>query len=142
MGERTEQKTIRCRASQGGGSCEARCREEGGGGGARGGGKGRKRLGGGRGKRSARGYDAVGSSSKRKAASPILKSEDEQLKNRDRHSMIGATRDLARHFAVVAWAIRKHLDYVSMFDFQSRTGNTALTAHIDRLKREWPRPQT
>jgi capsid protein len=87
------------------------------------------------------GYDAVRSSTKRKAASPILKSEDEELKNRDRHSMIGATRDLARNFAVVAWAIRKHLDYVSMFDFQSRTGDEALDAQIEGLMRDWQRPQ-
>ncbi len=73
-----------------------------------------QRFGGRIGKMFATGYDAVRSSSKRKAASPILKSEDEQLKNRDRHSMIGATRDLARNFAVVAWGIRKHLDYVNV----------------------------
>ena len=58
-----------------------------------------QRWGGRIGKMFATGYDAVRSSTKRKAASPILKSEDEELKNRDRHSMIGATRDLARNFA-------------------------------------------
>ena len=100
-----------------------------------------QRFGGRIGKMFASGYDSVRNSGKRKPASPILKSEDEQLKNRDRHSMIGATRDLARNFAVVAWAIRKHLDYVSMFDFQSRTGNDALDTQIESLMRDWQRPQ-
>jgi len=100
-----------------------------------------QRWGGRIGKMFSTGYDAVRSSTKRKAASPILKSEDEELKSRDRHSMIGATRDLARNFAVVAWAIRKHLDYVSMFDFQSRTGDEALDEQIEGLMRDWQRPQ-
>ena len=96
-----------------------------------------QRLGGRLGRYFTTGYDGIRNSGKRKAASPITKSEDEQLKNRDRHSMIGATRDLARNFAVVAWAIRKHLDYVSMFDFQSRTGNPALDLQIEGLMRDW-----
>ena len=100
-----------------------------------------QRLGGRLGRYFTTGYDGIRNTGKRKAASPITKSEDEQLKNRDRHSMIGATRDLARNFAVVAWAIRKHLDYVSMFDFQSRTGNPALDLQIEGLMRDWQRPQ-
>ena len=87
------------------------------------------------------GYDAIRTNGKRKAVSSILKHEDEELKNGDRHKMLGAARDLSRNFALVAWAIRKHLDYVSMFDFQSRTGNTALDAQIETLMTEWQRPQ-
>jgi capsid protein len=87
------------------------------------------------------GYDAIRSNGKRKPVSSILKHEDQELKNGDRHKMLGAARDLSRNFALVAWAIRKHLDYVSMFDFQSRTGNTALDEQIERLMTEWQRPQ-
>lgn len=87
------------------------------------------------------GYDAVKSSGKRKAASPVLRAEDDELSGRDRHSMVGGTRDLSRNFALVAWAIRKHLDYVSMFDFQMRTDDDYLNVHIEQLMSEWQRPQ-
>ena len=87
------------------------------------------------------GYDAIRTNGKRKAVSSILKHEDQELKNGDRHKMLGAARDLSRNFALVAWAIRKHLDYVSMFDFQSRTGNAELDAQIETLMAEWQRPQ-
>lgn len=89
----------------------------------------------------ASGYDAVKSSGKRKAASPVTKSSDDELKNRDRHAMVGTTRDLARNFSLVAWAIRKHLDYVSMFDFQMRTESDELNNSIESLMHEWQRPQ-
>ena len=88
----------------------------------------------------ASGYDAVKTSGKRKAASPVLKTEDDELKGRDRHSMVGTTRDLARNFALVSWAIRKHLDYVSRFDFQMRTESDLLNAQIETLMEEWQRP--
>jgi len=88
----------------------------------------------------ASGYDAVKSSGKRKAASSVLKHEDQNLKNADRHRMIGATRDMARNFSIVAWAIRKHLDYVSLFDFQMRTESDELNQQIETLMRDWQRP--
>lgn len=86
------------------------------------------------------GYDAVKSSGKRKAASPVMRQEDDELKGQDRLRMLGTTRDLARNFSLVAWAIRKHLDYVSMFDFQMRTDDEYLNVHIETMMREWQRP--
>ena len=68
------------------------------------------------------GYDAIKTSGKRKAASSVLKHEEEQLKHRDRKALVSTGRDLNRNYSVVAWAVRKHLDYVSHFNFQSRTG--------------------
>jgi capsid protein len=87
------------------------------------------------------GYDAVKTSGKRKSAPTILKNEDNELKGQDRHALLGTTRDLARNFALVAWAIRKHLDYVSMFDFQSRTQIPELDAQIESLMADWQLPQ-
>jgi len=88
----------------------------------------------------ASGYDAVKTTGKRKAASPVLKPEDEELRGQDRHAMIGTTRDLARNFSLVAWAIRKHLDYVSLFDFQMRMEDESLNVAIESLMAEWQRP--
>jgi len=86
------------------------------------------------------GYDAIKSTGKRKAASAVLKHEEEQLKHRDRKMLIGTGRDLHRNYSVVAWAVRKHLDYVSQFDFQSRTGNAEFDETLERLMEEWSRP--
>jgi capsid protein len=92
------------------------------------------------GKAFAAGYDAVKSTGKRKAATPVTKSEDEQLKGRDRSAAIGGSRDIVRNFGLVQWAIRRHLDYVTKFDFQSRTGDDAFDMQLEGLMREWCKP--
>jgi len=88
----------------------------------------------------ASGYDAIKSNGKRGVASAVLKQEDDQLKNRDRDKMSGAGRELHRNFSIVAWAIRKHLDYVTQFDFQMRTGNDDFDVLAETLMHEWSRP--
>jgi len=88
----------------------------------------------------ASGYHAITSTGKRKAASAITKHEDEQLRNRDRHRMIGTGRELNRNFAIFAWVVRKHLDYVTQFDFQMRSDDTSLDHEVEKLMKEWWRP--
>jgi capsid protein len=87
------------------------------------------------------GYDATVSGGKRKRPATEKRSEDLILNERKRDLLASATRDLQRNFALVAWAVRKHLDYVSMFDFQMRTGEDALNIDIERRMSEWMRPQ-
>lgn len=87
------------------------------------------------------GYDAVKTTGKRKPASSVLKTEDDELQGRDRAALVGTTRDLARNFSLVAWAIRKHLDYVTLYDFQMRTEDAALNEQIEKLMHDWQRPQ-
>ena len=65
----------------------------------------------------ASGYDVINSTGKRKAASTAITHEDQQLKERDRRRLIGTGQHLQRNFSIVAWAVRKHLDYVTQFDF-------------------------
>lgn len=86
------------------------------------------------------GYDAIRSTGKRKAASTLLKGEDNELKNGDRHRMLNATRSLARNFALVSWAIRKHLDYVTAFNFQMRTDDVQFNKSVERMMSDWSRP--
>jgi capsid protein len=69
-----------------------------------------------------------------------LFSEDHELMPQRRRRVIATTRDLPRNYAVAAWAIRKHLDYVSTFHFQSRTGVKELDAAIDVNVRQWSKP--
>ncbi len=87
------------------------------------------------------GYDATTSNGKRKAPPTEKRSEDLILSERKRDLLAGQTRDLHRNFALVAWAIRKHLDYVSMFDFQMRTPDDALNDDIEQRMSVWSRPQ-
>lgn len=85
------------------------------------------------------GYDAVASKKKRRSASPVTKSEDAELTPEQRKKLIAAARDLPRNFAVAAWAIRRHLDYVSSFTFQAKTGNKELDNRIEFLMDDWGR---
>ena len=49
-------------------------------------------------------------------------------------------RDLYRNFSVAAWAIRKHLDYVSTFNFQAMTDNPELNDELEKLIAWYSRP--
>jgi hypothetical protein len=61
------------------------------------------------------GYDAVESKNRRQAPTGRLRSEDKELLPHQRRKLTSAARDIHRNFTIAAWAIRKHLDYVSTF---------------------------
>jgi len=86
------------------------------------------------------GYDAVESKNRRQAPTGRLRSEDKELLPHQRRKLTSAARDIQRNFTIAAWAIRKHLDYVSTFSFQSRTGNPDLDDRIEVLIDWWSRP--
>lgn len=83
------------------------------------------------------GYDAIDSKNKRKAAPSILRSEDSELQDMERRKLLATGRDLHRNFSVLAWMVRRHLDYVTTFNFQARTGNKELDKKIEALIRDW-----
>ncbi len=62
-----------------------------------------------------------------------LKSEDRELGEQDRKKAIARSREIHRDFALVSWALRKHVDYVARFTFQSQTGEPELDAKIERI---------
>ena len=66
-------------------------------------------------------YDAVQDKKKRTAPRSVTKSEDKQLTVSERRKLVATARDQMRNFAVVAWMVRKHLDYVTRFTFQAKT---------------------
>jgi len=86
------------------------------------------------------GYDAVESKNRRQAPTGRLRSEDKELLPHQRRKLTSASRDIHRNFTIAAWAIRKHLDYVSTFSFQSRTGSAELDGRIEDLTDWWSRP--
>ena len=69
------------------------------------------------------GYDAVNPSVKRRDSGQRVASSDELLSDYDRRKLMETGRDSWRNFPVAGWAIRKHLDYVSSFNFMAKTGS-------------------
>lgn len=84
------------------------------------------------------GYDVTDDSKKRRKPAPVqLKSEDKHQTTVQRKKLVGGARDLVRNYAVAAWAIRKHLDYVSRFSFQARSPNETFNQRLEELIKWW-----
>ncbi|VGO14747.1 hypothetical protein PDESU_03316 [Pontiella desulfatans] len=81
-------------------------------------------------------YNAIQSKGQRKAPATRTMSEDAMLKPRDRRKLTGTVHDQMRNLSLVAWMVRKHLDYVTDFNVLIRTGNDALDAKLNQLF-EW-----
>jgi len=82
------------------------------------------------------GYDATKPKGRRQAPTGLVRDEDRELPVASRRALLSATRDIHRNFAIAAWAIRRHLDYVTKFRFKAKTGNKELDAKIERLVAE------
>ena len=81
-------------------------------------------------------YDAAESNTQRQQPSITLKSTDNLLTPTKRKRLQSKARHLQENFSIAAWAIRRHLDYVSSFSFQAQTGNPALDFELEQLV-EW-----
>lgn len=83
------------------------------------------------------GYDAIGSRGRRRAPQTRVKTEDSLLKDADRRKLAGTSADVQRNFAIAAWAIRQHLNYVSSFTFQSRTNDQEVDTAVESFMATW-----
>tara|TARA_Y100000817_G_scaffold302004_1_gene282517 strand:- start:309 stop:1838 length:1530 start_codon:yes stop_codon:yes gene_type:complete len=79
------------------------------------------------------GYDGVKDRQRRRPPKKNVYLQDAKLLGPNRQSAIATSQDLVQNFPVVGWAVRKHLDYVSSFNFQANSGN----AEVDRVVEEW-----
>ena len=86
-----------------------------------------------------RAYDAVKSGTRRKTNPTNLRAEDKLLARLDRDKLVSNARNLNRNHAIAAYAIRKHLDYVSTFNFQCRSAYPELNREVERLMRWYMR---
>lgn len=82
------------------------------------------------------GYAIAKESLSRRPPSMVLLSEDNELGPADRTKAISRARELRHDFALVSWAIRKHVDYVANFTFQSQTDIPELDRQIERIIHE------
>lgn len=86
------------------------------------------------------GYDAILDKGKRRIASVRSVSEDRELTQSGRNQLQATARDLPRNFSVAAWAIRKHLDFVSRFTFDCTTGEDAFDRQLEALMEDASTP--
>jgi capsid protein len=86
------------------------------------------------------GYNAVEDKSRRQAPTRRVRHEAEVLKKYNRERLIATAQEQARNHALVAWMVRKHLDYVSKFHFSFRTGKPGLDNLVNRIFRWHGRP--
>lgn len=83
------------------------------------------------------GYDIAKHDPRRPPTVAILRSEDWELDDPRRRVAVAEARDIRRNFSIVTWAIRKHLDFVSRFTFQSKIGDEEIDPrYADRLDKE------
>ena len=79
------------------------------------------------------GYHAASDKKRRQSPRSTTQSEDKALDVGDRKKIIATARDQRRNFALLGWMIRQHLDFVSRFHFQARTGNDEFDRQLERL---------
>lgn len=78
-------------------------------------------------------YDAADGGSKRRTPAIEFRSEDDVLDPTKRAKVQANARDICRNFSIAAWAIRRHLDYVSTFDFHAQTDDDGLNAALENF---------
>lgn len=84
-------------------------------------------------------YDAAEPKGRRKAPKIDHRSEDLILDGGKRAKVNANADDIARNFAIARWMIRKHLDFVTCFEFQPLTGNDAVDAQLETIISRWSR---
>lgn len=83
------------------------------------------------------GYDFVNPKGRRRAPTGQLRSEDDELNAIQRRKAISGARDTLRNFTIAQWAVRKHLDYCTTFNFQAKTGRNDADDQIEALMKSW-----
>jgi capsid protein len=86
------------------------------------------------------GYNAVEDKGRRQSPKPRVYHESEVLTKLKRRKLQATAQDQARNLSLVAWMVRKHLDYVSKFHLSFRT-DTELDALVNRIFRWHGRPE-
>lgn len=82
------------------------------------------------------GYDALEPKGRRKQSPSMMVREDVHLKGGKQRKLQANANDIARNFSIAAWMVRRHLDYVSRFDFHSRTKDRVLDQEIEHMMLE------
>lgn len=82
-------------------------------------------------------YDATRDRQRRRPPKMRTYHEDQHAKNQERTKLIASARDVQRNFTIAKWAIGKHLDFVSSFTFQAKTGDPELDRDLEAIIAAW-----
>lgn len=81
------------------------------------------------------GYNATEDKGRRQAPKSRVYHEGDLLTQSKRGKLQATAQDQVRNHSLVAWMVRKHLDYVSKFHFSFRTGKETVDALVNRIFR-------
>jgi capsid protein len=87
------------------------------------------------------GYDATHHKGKRAMPHSRVLSEDLELRDLARRQLSTSIRDLNRNFSIVAWAVRRHLDFVSTFHLRFSTGDKVLDKELADFMDWYAKPE-
>ena len=79
------------------------------------------------------GYHATTDKQRRTAPRSATRSEDDQLDVSNRRKLIATTREARRNQTLLKWMVDSHLDFVTRFRFQPKTGDRDLDEQLERL---------
>ncbi len=85
-------------------------------------------------------YKAAEADKKRKSPNTRIQSVDSTLTPSKRKYLTANVRDIHDNMAVCSWAVRRHLDYVSSFEFQPNTKDQGLNRELEELMEWYSRP--
>ena len=79
------------------------------------------------------GYHAVEDKGRRQAPLTTVKHERKILTNTKAKKLLATAQDQLRNHSLVAWMVRKHLDYVSKFHVGFRSGRPSVDSIVQRI---------
>ncbi len=88
------------------------------------------------------GYNAVVDKGRRKSPKSRVQNEGNVLSRRNRVKLVATIKELSRNDPTVGWALRKHLDYVSTFTFQAKTGDSEMNKLIEKAWKKWSKKES
>ncbi len=86
------------------------------------------------------GYSAIEDKGRRKAPVRARKREIDILTDTKRRKLMATAEEQQRNLSLVAWMVRKHLDYVSRFHFSFKSEFEDLNAAVNRMFNWHARP--
>jgi len=86
------------------------------------------------------GIDATDQTGKRRRPRGKVRALDDEFPDNKRRDATLTARNVSRNFESAAWAIRKHLDFVSKFGFSMRTGIASFDRDVEGFVDWWARP--
>jgi capsid protein len=78
-------------------------------------------------------YQALNPKKRRRSAPRTVRLEDSYLTDRRREALASNALDVHRNMGLMAWAIRRTLDYCCLWDFQPRTKDRGLNEALKHL---------